>query len=81
MALLLAATIGTQALWLLLAWLVGAAVSSYLSERKGYGDKAGLATGLVVSLAGIVIWLLMPPRANSDWKIKGPIGNQRKENK
>ena len=79
MAFLLAATIGTKALWLLLAWLVGAAVSSYLSERKGYGDKAGLASGLILSAFAIVIWVVMPPRANSDWKLKGPVGKKRKD--
>jgi len=78
---ILAAAIGAKALYLLFAWLVGAAAASYLSQRKGYGDKAGLATGLVLSLVGALIWLLIPPRANSDWKLKGPVGNERKENK
>ena len=62
-----------------MAWLLGAALSGYLSERKGYGDKAGIATGLCLSLAGAVIWLFRPPRDNSDWRLKGPWGSQRKE--
>jgi MFS family permease len=63
----------------LLAWLAGAAIAGYLSERKGYGDKPGLVTGLCLSLAGAVVWLIIPPRDNSDWKIKGPIGSARKD--
>jgi hypothetical protein len=63
----------------LLAWLAGAAIAGYLSERKGYGDKPGLVTGLCLSLAGAVIWLFIPPRANSDWKLKGPVGKERKD--
>jgi MFS family permease len=63
----------------LLAWLAGAAIAGYLSERKGYGDKPGLVTGLILSLAGALIWVFVPPRANSDWKIKGAFGNKRKD--
>jgi hypothetical protein len=76
---MLGAAIGAKALYLLFAWLIGAAVSSYLSTRKGYGDKPGLATGLCLSLVGALIWALVPARANSDWKLKGPWGNKRKD--
>lgn len=76
---ILGAEIGATALYLLLAWLLGAASAGYLSERKGYGDKPGLATGLCLSLVGALIWLVIPARANSDWKIKGPFGNKRKD--
>lgn len=79
MALVLAATIGAKALYLLIAWLIGAAAGAYLSERKGYGDKPGLATGLILSLVGAIIWLFVPARENSDWKLKGPWGNERKD--
>ncbi len=78
---ILASTIGPTALYLLFAWLAGAAAASYLSRRKGYGEKPGLATGLILSLVGALIWLLIPPRENSDWKLKGPIGNERRENR
>ena len=80
MALVLAAsgTIGAKALYLFVAWLIGAASAAYLSERKGYGDKPGLATGMILSLLGAVIWLFIPPRPNSDWKLKGPFGKERK---
>lgn len=66
------ALIGTTALWLLYAWLIGAIVSSWLSERKGYGEKAGLATGLLLSLVGVLVWLVFPPKPDSKWKIQGP---------
>lgn len=76
-----AETGGPKYLYFLLAWLLGAAMGGYLSERKGYGDKAGLVSGLVLSLIGGVIWLFIPARANSDWKIKGPWGNKRKDSR
>lgn len=83
MALVLAAsgTIGAKALYLFIAWLMGAASSAYLSERKGYGNKPGLATGLILSLAGTVVWLLVPAREDSDWKLKGPWGDELKANR
>ena len=71
-------TIGAQALYFFVAWLIGGAVGTYLSERKGYGPRPGLATGLLLSLIGAVIWLLIPARANSDWKLKGPVGDKLK---
>ena len=37
------AAIGAKALYLLYVWLASAIVASYLSDRKGYGEKAGLA--------------------------------------
>ena len=80
MALVLAAsgTIGAKALFLYMAWLIGGATSTYMSERKGYGPKVGLATGLLLSLIGTVIWLLIPARPGSDWKIKGWRGDDLK---
>jgi uncharacterized membrane protein YeaQ/YmgE (transglycosylase-associated protein family) len=79
-ALVLAAsgTIGAKALYLLIAWLIGAASGAYLSERKGYGNKPGLASGLILSLVGAIVWLLIPARAGSDWKLKGPWGDRLK---
>lgn len=73
------ALVGAKALFLLIAWLFGAASGAYLSERKGYGDKPGLASGLLLSLIAPIIWLIIPPRANSDWKIKGPWGSRRRD--
>jgi hypothetical protein len=76
---MLAATIGAKALYLLIAWLGSSALGAYLSERKGNGDKPGLASGLLLSVVGAVIWLIVPARENSDWKIKGPWGDERKD--
>ena len=73
------ALVGAKALYLLIAWLIGGAGGAYLSERKGYGDKPGLASGLLLSLIGAILWLFVPPRANSDWKLKGPWGTRRKD--
>ena len=67
------AVIGPTALWLTYAWLLSAIVASWLSDRKGYGEKPGLAAGLLLSAGGVVIWLLVPARQDSRWKVQGPI--------
>ena len=72
---ILFATLGAKALWLLYAWLASAIVASYLSQRKGYGEKVGLASGLLLSVVGAVIWLLWPARPDSRWKLSGPFGS------
>ena len=51
----LLALIGVKALIYLYIWLVSAIVASYLSERKGYGEKPGLATGLILTFVGVII--------------------------
>jgi hypothetical protein len=66
--LILAADIGAKALWLLYLWLGSAIASSELSNRKGYGEKWGLGTGLLLSVVAVVIWLLVPARPESRWK-------------
>jgi hypothetical protein len=73
------ATIGALALYLLFIWLGSAIAGSYLSRRKGYGEKIGLASGLVLSLLGAVIWLFVPARSNSDWKVVGPLPPRRRK--
>jgi sugar phosphate permease len=70
---LVVALIGAKALYLLYAWLFGAIVASWLSDRKGYGERPGLATGLLLSLAAIVVWLIVPAKSDSKWKLQGPI--------
>lgn len=71
------ALIGAKALYLLFAWLISAAVSAWLSERKGYGERPGLAAGLLLSVLGPVIWLLMPARPGSAWRREGAIPRRR----
>ena len=68
------ALIGSKALWLTYAWLASAIIASYLSNRKGYGERVGLACGLLLNAVGVVIWLLWPARPDSRWRIQGPIG-------
>jgi uncharacterized membrane protein YeaQ/YmgE (transglycosylase-associated protein family) len=74
----LIALIGATALWLTYLWLVGAVIASYLSDRKGYGEKPGLATGLLLSIVGAIIWLIVPAKADSKWKVLGIFGTEKK---
>jgi hypothetical protein len=69
------AVIGAKALYLLYAWLASGVIASYLSERKGYGQKLGLAAGLLLSVIGVVVLLLWPARRDSRWKLQGPFGS------
>jgi hypothetical protein len=69
------AAIGAKALYLLYAWLASCIAASYLSERKGYGEKAGLGTGMVLSVVGVIVWLLWPARPDSRWKLQGVFGS------
>jgi hypothetical protein len=71
------ALIGAKALYLLYAWLIGAFVASWLSNRKGYGERPGLATGLLLSAVAIIVWLLVPAKADSRWKLQGPFGRRK----
>ena len=71
------ALIGATALYLLFVWLISAALSAWLSERKGYGERPGLAAGLLLSVLGAVIWLAWPARPDSAWKREGPIPRRR----
>jgi hypothetical protein len=67
------AVIGAKALYLTYLWLLSAIVASWLSARKGYGEKIGLAFGLLLTAAGVLIWLIWPARPDSAWKLQGPI--------
>jgi hypothetical protein len=72
------AVFGVKALFLLYIWLLAAIVCSYVSQRKGYGERPGLATGLLLSAIGIVVWLVWPAKDGSDWKVRGVFGRERK---
>jgi hypothetical protein len=72
---LVIAALGAKALWLLYLWLASAIAASYLSERKGYGSKVGLAFGLLLSAVGALIWLVVPAREDSRWKLQGAFGS------
>jgi hypothetical protein len=73
------ANVGVLGLYLLLLWLASAIVGAYVSERKGYGNKPGLASGLLLSVIGAVAWLLVPAKSESDWRVIGPFPWQRAE--
>lgn len=62
---LIVATLGVKAFWLLYIWLISAWIASWLSDRKGYGEKWGLGTGLLLSAIGVLIWLVVPAKASS----------------
>jgi hypothetical protein len=72
------ALIGAKALYLLFAWLLSAAVGSWLTERKGYGERLGLAFGLILSVIGLAIVLLLPGRPGSKWRAEGWLPKRRK---
>jgi hypothetical protein len=64
-------TIGAKALYLLFAWLISAAAAAWIAERKGYGERVGLTFGLILSVVGLLIVLLLPGRPRSKWKVEG----------
>ena len=68
------ALLGANALFLLYGWLLCAIIASYLAERKGYGEKPGLASGLLLYVLGPIIWLIVPAKADSKWKRLGAFG-------
>jgi hypothetical protein len=69
------ATIGSAALYLLFVWLLSAAAAAWMADRKGYTERVGLLFGLVLSVVGFVIVLLLPGRPGSVWKREGPFPN------
>ncbi len=70
------AVIGVKALYLLFIWLASAIAASYLSGRKGYGERPGLASGLILPVVSVIVWALIPAKPESDWKVLGPFGKQ-----
>ncbi|MEA2316977.1 MAG: hypothetical protein QOD44_1166 [Solirubrobacteraceae bacterium] len=67
-ATLILAAIGAKAFYLLMIWLASAIAASELSKRKGYGEKVGLGTGLLLSVIGVIVWILVPAKADSPWR-------------
>lgn len=74
---IVAGVIGAKALYLLYVWLLSAVIGSWVSERKGYGDRVGLAFGLILSAIGLLIVLLLPGRPGSKWKTEGRLPRRR----
>jgi threonine/homoserine efflux transporter RhtA len=74
------ALIGAKALYLMFIWLASAIVGSWLSARAGFGEKPGLATGLLLTFVGAAIWLviyLFLPRPGSRRAVEGIIPKRR----
>ena len=71
--------IGATALWLMYAWLLAAIVASYISGRKGFSERAGLAAGLILHVVGVIVWLAIPAKPHSKWKTVGPLGRRKAE--
>ena len=70
--------VGPIVLYLLFVWLISAASSAWLAERKGYGERLGLLFGLVLSAVGLVLVLLLPVRPGSKWRREGPLPRRRR---
>ena len=81
MTLTIFALIGSKALLLTYSWLASAIIAAYLSHRKGFGERPGLACGLLLNFVGIIVWLVYPPRDESLWKTVGPFGSMVKSEK
>lgn len=75
------ALLGAGALWLTYAWLLSAIIAAYLSSRKGYGERPGLAAGLLLNFIGVILWLVWPARDESLWKTVGPWGSTVKSDR
>jgi hypothetical protein len=71
------ALIGAKGLYLLFLWLLSAAGAAWVADRKGYGERVGLTFGLLLSVIGFVIVLLLPGRPGSAWKVDGPFPKRK----
>jgi hypothetical protein len=67
----LIANIGARGLYLMFIWLLSAAAAAWVTERKGYGERVGLTFGLVLTVVGLLIVLLLPGRPGSKWRVEG----------
>jgi fucose permease len=67
------AALGVKALYLTYVWLLSSVGASWLSDRKGFGERPGLITGLLLSAVGLIIWLVWPAKNDSRWKVQGAL--------
>src|SRR5579884_1507730 len=72
------ANVGPKGLYLLFIWLLSAAGAGWVAERKGYGERVGLTFGLILSVVGLVIVLLLPVRPGSKWRLEGWLPRRRR---
>jgi len=76
---LVIAAVGAKALYLMYIWLASAIAAASLSKSKGYGEKPGLGTGLLLSVLGPIIWLFVPPKdEDAEWHTRKPWVPRRK---
>jgi hypothetical protein len=67
------AAAGATYLYLCYAWLLSAIISGELARSKGYSEKAGLGTGLLLTVLGVLIWLAIPPKdETAEWHERKP---------
>ncbi len=72
-ALFVIAALGYKALILMYIWLGSAIIASLLSRSKGYGEKPGLGTGMLLTVLGPIIWLFVPPKdETAEWHTRKP---------
>jgi len=71
-------TVGVKALYFLFVWLISAAAAAWLSDRKGYGERVGLTLGLLLSVVGLLVVLVLPARPGSRWKVNGWLPHWRR---
>lgn len=62
----LLALVGAWALLFVFVWLGSAALAGWLADRKGYPERWGLASGLLLLVIGPIIWLVVPQRKFED---------------
>ncbi len=73
------AALGYKALILMYIWLGSAIIASLLSRSKGYGEKPGLGTGMLLTVLGPIIWLVVPPKdETAEWHTRKPWQRRRK---
>ena len=73
------AALGSKALWLMYLWLASSIAASAISNSKGYGEKPGLGTGLLLSVLAPIIWLFIPPKDDlAEWHTRKPWQRRRK---
>jgi hypothetical protein len=70
--------LGAKALLFMYIWLLSSIAAAYISERKGFSDRAGLATGMCLSIVGPSVWLVIPAKSDSKWKTVGPWGGKER---
>jgi ABC-type spermidine/putrescine transport system permease subunit I len=70
-------TDGAWNLFWMYLWLVSTIAASYLSDRKGYGDRPGLATGLILSIIGAMQTFDIPVMLAGGTQSSAPGGTDR----